>query len=145
MIPSGTIGAIAELRVSAHLLRLGYEVFRAVSMHCSCDLVISKSGKTARVEVKSRRRNARNIRADILAVLEKNEVLYSVITTDLNFDARPLKPVNLEALEIADPSLILGRLNVPRMPKMKPSLHKGSGLWQVTIPRRFTGNRQARL
>lgn len=47
-----TKGAIAELFVSADLLKKGYEVFRAQSAACSCDLVTWKDGAFLRVEVK---------------------------------------------------------------------------------------------
>jgi hypothetical protein len=56
-LPSGTTGAIAELAVCADLLRRGYEVFRAVSQNCSCDLAILKDAKLLRVEVKTAYRN----------------------------------------------------------------------------------------
>jgi len=52
-IPSGSRGAISELRVAADLLDKGFEVFRALSPHCSCDLAVLEDGKLARVEVKT--------------------------------------------------------------------------------------------
>lgn len=52
-LPNGTTGAISELRVAADLLTKGYEVFRAVSAHCSCDLAILRDGKLIRVEVRT--------------------------------------------------------------------------------------------
>ncbi len=52
-LTSGTQGAVAELLVCANLLRLGYEVFRAVSPHCSCDVLALKNGRTLRVEVRT--------------------------------------------------------------------------------------------
>lgn len=36
---NGVKGAIAELAVAADLLKRGYEVFRAQSSTCSCDLI----------------------------------------------------------------------------------------------------------
>jgi hypothetical protein len=50
-LPSGTIGAAHELLVSADLLAKGYDVYRAVSGSCPCDLAIVKDGKLLRVEV----------------------------------------------------------------------------------------------
>ena len=44
-ITCATIGAISELMVSADLLKKGYEVFRAVSPSCSCDLAILRDTK----------------------------------------------------------------------------------------------------
>lgn len=52
-LPSGIVGAIAELTVCADLLNKGYEVFRSVSQSCSCDMVAMKNGELKRVEVSS--------------------------------------------------------------------------------------------
>lgn len=43
-IPSGTSGAIAELEVSAYLMKNNYSVFRALSPSCFCDLVAIQDG-----------------------------------------------------------------------------------------------------
>lgn len=50
---TGTVGAISEIIVAVHLLRLGYDVFRAVSPSCSCDLIAIKDGRSFRVEVRT--------------------------------------------------------------------------------------------
>lgn len=52
-INKGTVGAISELRVAVDLLAKGYEVFRAMSQSCSCDLAILKNGKLSRIEVRT--------------------------------------------------------------------------------------------
>jgi hypothetical protein len=83
-LPTGTVGAIAELKVAADLLQRGYEVFRSVSQSCSCDLAIIKSGKLTRVEVKTGYENPdtgtrsypKNHRADILAVSFPSGIVY---------------------------------------------------------------------
>lgn len=49
----GTVGAISELRVAVDLLARGFEVFRALSSNCSCDLIATQNGKLLRVEVKT--------------------------------------------------------------------------------------------
>ena len=46
-------GTISELRVAVDLLSKGYDVFRALSPHCSCDLVILKNGVPLRIEVRT--------------------------------------------------------------------------------------------
>src|SRR5207244_171702 len=51
-LPSSTVGAISELRVACDLLEKKYEVFRAISAACSCDLAVLKNGKLLRIEVK---------------------------------------------------------------------------------------------
>jgi hypothetical protein len=50
---TGTVGALNELKVCIDLMSKGYEVFRAVSPSCSCDLAILKNKKLIRVEVKT--------------------------------------------------------------------------------------------
>ena len=56
-VPSSTVGALNELRVAADLLARGYQVFRALSPACACDLIIYGLGgepsKPLRVEVKT--------------------------------------------------------------------------------------------
>ena len=50
---SATTGAISELRVAIDLLANGYDVFRALSPNCPCDLAILKGNKLLRVEVRT--------------------------------------------------------------------------------------------
>lgn len=89
-----TIGAISELIVSAHLLLKGYEVFRAMSPACSCDLIINKAGAMKRIEVRSGYItmggkvncpfNHRDIgRSDILAIVvnDGKQIVYRDSTT----------------------------------------------------------------
>jgi hypothetical protein len=52
-LSTGTAGALSELIVSADLLARGYEVFRALSPSCSCDLIIFRDGRQHRVEVRT--------------------------------------------------------------------------------------------
>ena len=52
-IPRGSIGAVSELVVCADLLAKGYYVFRNVSAHGPCDIIILKNDKCFRVEVKT--------------------------------------------------------------------------------------------
>src|ERR1039458_5705718 len=52
-IPTGTVGTIGELRVCVDLLSRDYEVFKAVSNHCSCDLAVLKNGMLKRIEVRT--------------------------------------------------------------------------------------------
>lgn len=44
-------GTIGEMLVIADLMRRGYEVFRATSPGCSCDLILLKGGLLIRTEV----------------------------------------------------------------------------------------------
>ena len=79
---AGTRGAIGELRVCADLLSKGYEVFRAVSPACSCDLVIAKNGNLLTVEVRTGFRTkigyyyGQPVRAKQVAVVLPNEIVY---------------------------------------------------------------------
>ena len=83
-LATGTVGAISELIVTVDMLKRGFEVFRAVSAHCSCDLAALKDGKLLRIEVKTSYRTKNTIvrendehKADILAlVLRGCEIVY---------------------------------------------------------------------
>jgi len=50
---AATTGAISELRVAIDLLAKGYDVFRALSPACPCDLAILKDSQLLRVEVRT--------------------------------------------------------------------------------------------
>jgi hypothetical protein len=86
-LPTGTIGAISELRVAADLLAKGYEVFRALSPSCSCDLAILQKGKLLRVEVRTGNcqsgrvycRDSNNEKHDVFAVVNNitGEIIYT--------------------------------------------------------------------
>jgi hypothetical protein len=52
-ISPGTVGAIAEMIVSAQFLSNGYSVFRALSQSCFCDLIVIKGTTIKRVEVRT--------------------------------------------------------------------------------------------
>jgi|SRR6185437_4441959 len=52
-LATGTVGAINELRVCVDLMAKGYEVFRAVSQNCSCDIAILRNGKLLRIEART--------------------------------------------------------------------------------------------
>lgn len=52
-IPTGTVGAIAEMIVSSDLMIKGYDVFRSLSPSCYCDLIAIKGNKHIEVEVRT--------------------------------------------------------------------------------------------
>ena len=52
-IAPGTVGAIAEMVVAVDLMRKGYNVFRALSPSCFCDLIVEKMDKVLRIEVRT--------------------------------------------------------------------------------------------
>jgi hypothetical protein len=52
-LSTGVVGAISEMQVCADLLAKGYEVFRAVSPSCSCDVMILLDHRAFRVEVRT--------------------------------------------------------------------------------------------
>lgn len=79
MIPTGTVGAIGELRVAIDLLSKKYEVFKALSPSCSCDLAILKNGKLKTIEVRtgneimlrsSEKYKKKYVKAEILAIVD---------------------------------------------------------------------------
>ena len=49
----GTAGAIGELRVSIELMARGYQIFRALSPSCPCDLIALRDNETVRIEVRT--------------------------------------------------------------------------------------------
>ena len=83
---TGTVGAINELRVCVDILSKGFEVFRAVSPSCSCDLAIIKNKKLTRVEVTTGHFCANGklfsvkkdkTKFDLLAIVTKTKIIYS--------------------------------------------------------------------
>lgn len=44
-IPSSTVGAISELTAATYFMKKGWNIFRAVSPACFCDLVAYKNGE----------------------------------------------------------------------------------------------------
>jgi hypothetical protein len=84
-LPSGTVGAINELRVSVDLLCKGYAVFRALSPNCPCDLVLLFDRRAFRVEVTTGHRTSTGrltwpvkdgTRFDVLAVVLPESIVY---------------------------------------------------------------------
>lgn len=84
-LSTGTKGAISELRVASHLMGLGFQVFKNLSMHGSCDLVaISRRGRVIKIQVKSTLsinsfKNLRVGQNDLLAVIVGGEIYYRAI------------------------------------------------------------------
>lgn len=79
-------GAAHELLVSADLMLKGYEVFRALSPDCPCDLAILKEGRLLRVQVTTGYRNLKGkvtwppkdpSKHDLLAVVISGDITYS--------------------------------------------------------------------
>jgi hypothetical protein len=52
---TGTVGAIAELVVSVDLMKMGYEVYRALSPASSCDILALKENFSLKFEVRTGR------------------------------------------------------------------------------------------
>jgi len=91
---NGTSGALSELRACADLLIKGFEVFRAVSPSCSCDLMIRNGNKYLTIEVRTAYTthtgavvySKKRIRADHVAAVFPSEVVYFPLlpTQDVN-------------------------------------------------------------
>lgn len=86
-LSTGKVGALNELRVCVDLLNRGYDVFRAVSPSCPCDLIILKSGIMKRIEVRTARRMVNGTisfpmkdedsnKSDHYAAALENEIIY---------------------------------------------------------------------
>ena len=82
-IPTGTVGAIAELGVAIDLLRKGFHVFRALSPNCSCDLAIVADTQLYRVEVKTGHRDKDGHPSPPYVKKHKRE-LFDIIATVLH-------------------------------------------------------------
>ena len=67
----GTVGALSELLAAAELMRQGYEVFRALSPSCSCDLAVLLEKRLLRVAVRT---GHRNIQGRLDAAVNESEV-----------------------------------------------------------------------
>lgn len=52
-LPTGTVGAIAELMVSADLMRQGFEVFRAMSPSSNCDVLATRGEEVRKYEIRT--------------------------------------------------------------------------------------------
>lgn len=84
-IPSGSVGAMHELVVSADLIRRGFNVFRALSPSCPCDLAIIKDKKLYRVEVTTGYLTKKGIimhinkdsnKYDLLVIVHNDNIIY---------------------------------------------------------------------
>ena len=86
-IPPGTVGAIAELKVSVDLMTKGFHVFRALSPSCLCDLFAIKNDKQFDIEVRTTYRgntgviykNKNKSTAKYFAWVIKDEIVYEPI------------------------------------------------------------------
>jgi hypothetical protein len=86
-LSKGTKGSLAELRVSCHLIGLGFMVFRNLSVNGPTDLLAIKgrNRQVIRVQVKStlsmaQLKNLRNGGNDLLAVLVGADIHYRATT-----------------------------------------------------------------
>lgn len=52
-LPSGTVGAISEILVSADLMKKGWDVYRALSPSSYCDLIAIKNDTILKLEVRT--------------------------------------------------------------------------------------------
>lgn len=81
---SSTTGAISELRVAVDLMSRGYDVFRALSSACPCDLAILKDNELLKVEVKTAYKSTsgklyksiKKRKVDHYAWVLNNEIIY---------------------------------------------------------------------
>ncbi len=95
---TGTIGAISELLVCADLLKKGFEVFRSVSSHCSCDLAIVLDKQLYRVEVTTGCYGNNGNLINVTKDPEKFDILV-VVTKDgkINYMTELPKPKSLDS------------------------------------------------
>jgi hypothetical protein len=89
-LSKGTKGSLAELRVSCHLIGLGFHVYKNLSVNGPTDLlaVRGRSRRIIRVQVKStlsmgQLKNLRNGGNDLLAVLVGGEIYYRALNREI--------------------------------------------------------------
>ena len=78
-IPTGTVGAMAELIVSIDLMKKGFSVFRAMSPACNFDLVALKDEILYSFEVRTGYRNKVNNTVNYPKKKEDKAQYYSVV------------------------------------------------------------------
>jgi hypothetical protein len=74
------VGAVCELQVCADLLQRGFHVFRSVSPHAPCDLVVLIGCDLLRVEVRAAKKGVCSTLGDhdiLAAVNPDGEIIYS--------------------------------------------------------------------
>lgn len=83
-LPTPVIAAMSELVCATDLMRLGWDVYRAVAWTASCDIVAIKGNTVLRVEVRTaavlkddKLTSAKNGRYDVLARVWYDEVEYA--------------------------------------------------------------------
>lgn len=84
---TGTVGAIAELRIAAELMAQGFECYRALSAASSADLVALKDGMAYRFEVRSAVRTLaggitypnKNVRCENIALFIHRESISALL------------------------------------------------------------------
>lgn len=82
-IPTGTVGAVGELKVAIDLLSRGFEVYRNLSPHGSADLITIRNNEIHSIEVRSGYRipngtlcYSKKHKAQIIAVVIGDEIVY---------------------------------------------------------------------
>ena len=96
-LPTGTVGAISELRASVDLMARGFDVFRALSPTCPADLICLKDGQAITVEVRTAYWNrthtkvvcGRTTTADLLALVIGDEIVYEPMEPEAKLEGRP--------------------------------------------------------
>jgi len=83
---TATVGAIGELRVCVDLMGRGFDVFKAVSPSCPCDLAVLCNGELAQFEVRTGYRShvtgkswshaPKDCKADVFAIVYKDGIEY---------------------------------------------------------------------
>jgi len=76
-IAPGTVGSISELEVSTYLLKNKFNVFRALSPHCYCDVIAERNGNLYQIEIRTGYRGKNN-RLTFEQTLRKTANLYAV-------------------------------------------------------------------
>lgn len=76
----GQTGATHKLMVCVDLMWKGYEVFRALSPDCPCDMIVMKDGEFLRVQVTTGYKN----KSDAITYPHKDPSLYDLLAVIVN-------------------------------------------------------------
>ena len=86
-ISPGTSGAINELRIVVDLLSRGFDMFRAVSPSCSCDLIGLRDGRCYRIEVTKGKYRSRTNGPSYLTWVPHDPAKYDILALIMPDDA----------------------------------------------------------
>lgn len=99
-LSNGKVGAISELMVSVDLMKKGFEVYRAVSIHSSSDLVAIKNGKKITLEVRTASYKSQN--RPTIVFDEYKDKVEPAFVSNLSYCKKPMSSDNYALVTFVD-------------------------------------------